>query len=135
MNKDIEIKEVKDIAIGIVPGEPDENGKTTWNVCFINLKDHAVENVLVNASGEGVLNGKEVKTSVMRYLLGTVPAKSYKKIEIVIDESVAITNRYWVSFFEGGAMLDKKYIFPPGSINSEMMTIVPLLNTAGVFLS
>lgn len=135
MNKDIEIKEVKDIAIGIVPGEPDENGKTTWNVCFINLKDHAVENVLVNASGEGIVNGKEVKTSVMRYLLGTVPAKSYKKIEIIIDESVAITNRYWVSFFEDGAMLDKKYIFPPGSINQEMMTIVPLLNVAGVFLS
>lgn len=134
MNKDIEIKAVQDIAIAAIPSEVDENGDVIWNIYFINLKKTPVENVLVNARGEGLVNGEEKKTSTMRYFLGNMEARSFKKFELMLPESLVLTNHYWVSFFEDGHMLDKKYIFPPGSINPELLKIVPIINQSGVFL-
>lgn len=134
MNKDIEIKDVLDIAIAAIPSEVDENGDVMWNIYCVNLKKTPIENVLINARGEGVVNGEEKKTSTMRYFLGNMEARSFKRFELMLPESLVLTNQYWVSFFEGGFMLDKKYIFPPGSINSELLTIVPIISESGVFL-
>jgi len=134
MNKDIEIKVVSDIAIAAIPSEVVENGDVIWNIYFINLKKSTVENVLINARGEGVVDGEEKKTSTLRYFLGNMEARSFKKFELMLPESIVLTNQYWVSFFEEGNMLDKKYIFPPGSINSQLLKIVPIINQLGVFL-
>lgn len=134
MNKDIEIKEVKDIAIAATPGEVDEKGEVMWNIYFINLKHTPVENVLINASGSGLIDGEERKTATMRYFLGNMEPRSFKRFELMLAESLALTNLFWVSFFEDGNMLDKKYIFPPGSINPELMTIVPIIRQSGVVL-
>jgi len=134
MNKDIEIKVVSDIAIAAIPSEVVENGDVIWNIYFINLKKSTVENVLINARGGGVVDGEEKKTSTLRYFLGNMEARSFKKFELMLPESIVLTNQYWVSFFEEGNMLDKKYIFPPGSINSQLLKIVPIINQLGVFL-
>ncbi len=51
-----------------------------------------------------------------------------------MEEAFALTNQYWVSFFEHEKMFDKKYIFVPDSITKKNFIMVPLLNSKGVMI-
>lgn len=133
MRKDIEHPEVKNIAIAVVP-ENTPAGQQFWSVYFLNLKRVAVEGVLVNARGYGELDGRKKETATIRYFLDVVEAQAYRKVENMIKESTAITNQYWVSFYEGEKMFDKKYIFLPESITKNNFVNVPLLNKPGVMI-
>ena len=52
MKSDIEFKKVEDIAIAIVPKDP-ELGKNEWRAHLLNLKNKPIEGVLVNSRGYG----------------------------------------------------------------------------------
>ncbi|MEO1628797.1 MAG: hypothetical protein AAFV25_26850, partial [Bacteroidota bacterium] len=64
MKKDIPQYKVEDVAIAIVPS--DEDGDL-WNSYIINLKEEPIDSVLIKSSGYGKLDGKEIKTSVLRH--------------------------------------------------------------------
>lgn len=133
MLKDIPQLKVEDVAVAVVP-EVNKEGEKEWSVYLINLKNETLEGVLVASYGYGFRNGEKVKTSTLRHFLDVVPAKSYAKVELIIENVFGLNNEYWVSFYLNKNMYDKKYLFLPGTINPEYFTSIPLLETEGVMI-
>lgn len=131
MLKDINREEVEDIAIAVVPGEDDSN---IWEVYMINLKEEGLDNVIVASKGYGMYNGEEVKTSVLRHYLGAFEPLDIRLIEPIQKEMFGLNNEYWVSFYIGKNIYDKKFIFLPESISEDNFTRVPFINRMGVVI-
>jgi len=133
MLKDIPKLVVENIIVTVVP-EEDELGDQIWSVYLVNLYDQKIEGVLVSSKGYGSRNGEEVKTSTLRHFIGNVEAKDYAKIELIIKDVFGLSNEYWISFYLGKDMYDKKYVFLPESITEENLTTIPVLNKKGVMI-
>lgn len=133
MKKDIEHPEVEDIAVAIIQ-ETGEDGEEKWYVYFLNLKNIPVTGVLVSSRGYGVIDGEEVKTSTLRHFLDDVPAMRAVKIELIMDNVFGLNNEYWVSFYIGRTIYDKKYVFLPESIIKDNFTTIPILKKQGVII-
>ncbi|HPD53196.1 MAG: hypothetical protein ACO1G7_11675 [Bacteroidota bacterium] len=134
MLKDIHRPEVKNIVLAAVKEPNEESGTMEWHVYLVNLNDEVIRGVLVSSKGYGELDGKEVKTSILRHLIGNVDPQDYARIEMIMDNLFGLSNEYWVSFYMGSDMYDKKYIFLPESIKEENFTNIPVLNKRGVML-
>ncbi|MCC6690408.1 MAG: hypothetical protein IT235_02635 [Bacteroidia bacterium] len=133
MKKDIHPPEVTDIAVAVVK-EQNEKNEVVWNVYMLNLKDVAIEGVLVTSTGYGLLQGEGRKTSTLRHFLDTIPPKQYAKIEPIMETVFGINNEFWVSFYINKVMYDKKYIFLAESINETNFSTIPLINKRGVMI-
>jgi len=133
MRKDIVPPKVEGVAMAVVR-ETDEDGAPAWYVYLINRREEALENVLISSRGYGEIAGEERKTSEMRHHLERLGPKSWARIERIVEEVFALSNQYWLSFFIGRELHDKKYIFLAGSISEEHFTQVPLMNVKGVMI-
>ncbi|MCG3166078.1 MAG: hypothetical protein POELPBGB_01854 [Bacteroidia bacterium] len=133
MKKDIEYPEVEDIAVAVVK-EKNDAGEENWYAYFINLKPIEVQNVLVSSRGYGVIDGEEIKTTTLRHFLEDIPPMSAMKIELIMENVFGLNNEYWVSFYVGKTIYDKKYIFLPESIIKENFIHIPILETEGVMI-
>ncbi|NQV76227.1 MAG: hypothetical protein HQ491_09275 [Bacteroidetes bacterium] len=133
MKKDLPENIVKNIAIAIVMESATPEAKL-WKVYLINLKNDALETVLVSSKGYGEKNGENIKTSILRHSIVNVPAKSFAEIELIDEQVFGLTNEYWLSYYIGSQIFDKKFIFVPESIVDSNMTRVPLLNKPGVMI-
>ncbi len=133
MLKDIPKLLVEKIVVAIVQ-EKDEGDVLMWNVYLINLYDEEIYGVLVSSKGYGNFEGREVKTSVLRHLIGTVESQEYAKIEPLMEDLIGLNNEYWVSFYRDKQIYDKKYVFLPESIREENLTLIPVLNKKGVMI-
>lgn len=133
MKNDIKPPKVEDIAVAIVK-EENKNNETVWNSYLINLKKQTIEGVLVSTQGYGELNGEKRKTSLFRHSLDVLEPMSFKKIELITEEVLALSNEFWVSFFLDKKMYDKKYIFLAESIHDENLISIPLINKKGVLI-
>lgn len=133
MKKDLPENIVEDIAVAVVL-ESETPDSRVWNVYVINLKKMSITTVLVTSTGYGLVNKEEVKTSTLRHMIDEVPANSFAKIE-AIDESVfGLTNEYWLSYYIGREIFDKKFIFLPESIVDANIIKIPLINKPGVMV-
>jgi hypothetical protein len=135
MRKDIEIKEVIDIAIAIIPrAEGEEDGDYFWDAWLINLKQQPIKSVLVNSTGYGERAGEQVKTSSMRYFWEVLEPGAFVKIEPVQVELFDLANEFWLSFSLDDYLFDKKFVFTPGTLDAINFTKVPLINRQGVLI-
>lgn len=125
--------EVRDIVIAVVLEEASAEEKT-WKVYLVNLKDEALETVMISSKGYGVKDGKEVKTSVLRHAFPRVEAREYALVEMIDEQVFGLNNEFWLSYYQQGTLYDKKFIFLPESIVEENMVRVPLLNKPGVII-
>lgn len=135
MIKDIDRPRVEHIAIAAVPSPNEETGVDEWYIYLMNMKNVAITNVLVSSRGYGRVRDEEVKTSELRHFVEELPAQSYVKIEPIMDELFALNNQYWVSFYVGEQIFDKKYIFLAESILKDNLTDIPLMGQKGVMIS
>jgi hypothetical protein len=133
MLKDIPSHQVKDIAIAIVK-EENELNETIWNVYLINLKVNSIEGVLVSSKGYGDRDGESIKTSTLRHVLPDLPPNSFARIEPIMEEVFGLTNEYWISFYEGNILYDKKYIFLAESVTDSNLTTIPVIGKKGVMI-
>ena len=133
MLKDIPKLEVENLAVAIVR-ELNEESEPIWNAYVINLYDQQIHNVLVSSKGYGSFEGREVKTSVLRHLIGNIDAQDYAKIEHIMDNLFGLSNEFWVSFYIGKNIYDKKYVFLPETIKEENLTLIPVLKKRGVMI-
>lgn len=133
MRKDIHAPKVEGIAMAVVR-EADEEGEEGWFVYLINQNDTAIENVLVSSRGYGELDGESRKTSELRHFIQELGPRSWAKIERIVEDVFGLSNQYWLSFYIGTVLHDKKYIFLAGSIEEQNFTTVPLMNTRGVMI-
>lgn len=129
MKKDIEIPSVEGVSVAVVKELNEEKTHEVYNVYILNLKEVEITNVMVSSKGYGInsLTEERINTSVLRHFLGTIGAKSVAKIEPIVEEVFGINNEYWVSFFDGDRMFDKKYIFLAETIIESNMIAVPLM--------
>src|SRR5687768_11665377 len=133
MKKDIVVPVVENVAVAVVR-ETNDKGEQEWNVYLLNMREEPIEGVLVTSEGYGELNGELRKTSTLRHFLDTVPARSFSKIEPIMENVFGLNNQFWVSFYANKVMYDKKYVFLAESITEDNMITIPLLNKKGVMI-
>jgi len=130
MKKDIQIPEVSEIFMAIVKEHNEEFQCEDWNAYIINNKTVDIEMVLIVSKGYD--EDKLIETSLMRHKIEKLPANSFAKVELLSNEVLKLSNFFNVTFFEGNAMFDKKYLFEKGSIKEGSLRMIPLLNKRGI---
>jgi hypothetical protein len=134
MIRDIEIPEVKNVTLAVArkqkPGESDE-----WSVYLINSNSFPIENTLVASKGYGLKDGEEQRTSVLRHFLETVPALSTAFVEPIDPAVFHLNNEYWVSYYIGSTIYDKRFVFVPDSICESNIRYIKELDMEGILHS
>ncbi|SOD12960.1 hypothetical protein [Pedobacter xixiisoli] len=133
MKKDLPQNIVEDVAIAVVLMSETPEVKN-WTVYLVNLKNEPITNVLITSKGYGEKDGKQVKTSLLRHSIGDVAAQSYAGVEAIDTEVFGLTNEYWLSYYIGNTIYDKKFIFLPESIVDVNLIRIPLVNKPGVMI-
>jgi hypothetical protein len=126
------IEPVKDIAVAVVP--EDEDGEITWMVYLLNLKNKELTNIIVTANGYGEVNDKPAKTSTLRYFIEKIAPRGYSPVELIMKDVFGLNNEYWVSFYIGQNIYDKKFVFLAESILESNFVTIPLLDKKGVMI-
>ena len=131
MKKDIHIPEVKDVYIAVVHDYNDDYKVYDWNAYIINDKAVDLEMVIIVTKGYS----EAKKTATFRKKIEVLPAKSFAKIELLLDDVLAINNRFDVSFFENNTVFEKSFEFRKNTINENALQNIPLMNVKGVLKS
>src|SRR5690606_1697072 len=111
-------------------GEQDE-----WKVYLLNKNDFPIENTLVASKGYGLKDGEKQETSILRHFLETVPAQSTALVEPIDPAVFHLNNEYWVSYYIGRKIFDKRFVFVPDTICEENLTFIKELDMEGVLHS
>jgi hypothetical protein len=133
MKKDLPENIVEDIAIVVALASETPEVKN-WTVYLVNYKNETITNVLVTSKGYGEKDGKDVKTSLLRHFIGDVSSQGFAGIEAIDTAVFGLTNEYWLSYYIGNTIYDKKFIFLPESIVDENLIKIPILNMPGVMI-
>jgi hypothetical protein len=131
MKEHINFDPVEGVSVAIAT-DTNELGQEQWSVYLINNNNVDLDNVLVSSKGYGQVNGEEIRTSVLRHMFVQVPPKSFVKVELIDPGIFHIYNEYWVSYYIGRQIYDKKFIFVPDSIVEENLIDIAMLNLRGV---
>lgn len=134
MIKDIKIPEVKNVTLAVVQ-EKNNLQQAEWEVYLINNNPVAIENTLVASSGYGEKDGEHQRTSTLRHFLQTVPSNGFALIEPLDDKVLHLNNEYWVSYYIGSQIYDKRFVFVPDSIKEENLTHIKEIGQKGILHS
>ncbi len=134
MKKDIEIPEVKNVTLAVVREKSILN-QDEWKVYLINNNPFAIENTLVASTGYGEKEGEQQRTSTLRHFLETVPAKGTTMVEPIDSKLFHLNNEYWVSYYVGNQIYDRRYVFVPETICEGNLTFIKELEMEGVLHS
>jgi hypothetical protein len=131
MRKDIFFPPVEGIKLAIVRTSEVDN---IWEVHIINNNDHLIEGVIIVSKGygENKQNGDKLQTSVLRHLIESIPAKGTALIEPLDGSLLHLFNEYWVSYYVGKQIYDKRFVFVPESVVETNYSFIPELNRQGV---
>jgi hypothetical protein len=132
MIKDIKIPEVKNVTLAVARKNSVES---EWKVYLINNNDFPIENTLVASKGYGEKEGEQQRTSTLRHFLETVPANSAVLVEPIDPALFHLTNEYWVSYYIGRQIYDKRFVFVPDAIREENVSYIKELEMEGVLHS
>lgn len=133
MIKDLPENKVEDIAIAVaLEGETVDT--KVWYVYLINLKKEPIENVLITSRGYGERNGEQVKTSTLRHMFPVVNSQQSVLVEPIDEQTFGLNNEYWLSYYIGTNIYDKKFIFLPESIVDSNFIKLPVVNKPGVMI-
>jgi hypothetical protein len=133
MIKDIIVPEVKNVTLAVArTGAADAH---EWKVYLINNNDTPLENTLVASKGYGEKDGEKQNTSILRHFLETVPAHSSALIEPIDPAVFHLNNEYWVSYYIGAQIYDKRFVFVPDTICEENVSFIKELEMEGVLHS
>ncbi len=134
MISDIKIPEVKNVTLAVARnkyiGQSDE-----WKVYLINNNNFALENTLVASKGYGEKDGEPQRTSILRHFLDTIAPNSAMMIEPIDPAVFHLNNEYWVSYYIGSQIYDKRFVFVPDSICEENISFIKELEMEGVLHS
>ncbi|GAB4490902.1 MAG: hypothetical protein OHK0045_16070 [Raineya sp.] len=131
MKKDIEFPEVEGIQIAIARKKNEED-KYEWFAYLLNTKEIDLHNVIITCSGYGEIDGEARSTSTLRYFFELVPALSTYLIEPLSPEIFALSSQYWVSYYIGNQIFDKKFIFTPELIERAEYIYIKQIDLEGI---
>ena len=128
MKKDIEIPVAKDVHVVVIREWNDKFLSKEWNAYLINNRSDTIEMTIVVSKG---FDGDK-KTSTMRHGIGIVDAKSFKKIEFLQEEVLALNNEFFVTFFAENKLFEKRFLFPKNTISENSLTAIPIIEKDGI---
>lgn len=131
MKKDINFLPVEGVQIVIARKENVSSGYD-WQVFLINQNRVPIKTVFVTSKGYGQKNEEEQKTSTLRHFFVEVKPGAHEVVESIMPDVFHLNNEYWVSYFIGDQIFDKKFIFVPDSIVEENLVTVPALGLEGI---
>jgi len=134
MKKDIDIPEVKNVTLAVVR-EKNLVNQEEWKIYLINNNDFPIENTLVASRGYGEKDGEEQRTSTLRHFLETVKGKSSAIVESIDPKVFHLNNEYWVSYYIGREIYDKRFVFVPDTICEENLVFIKEIEKEGVLHS
>lgn len=132
MKRDIEFPEVKDVGLAAFKTEKEE-GKF-WEVYILNLKPADIKNVLIATKGYGRKDKEQVQTSALRHYFEAIEAGASRMVELIPHDLRGITNEFWVSFYIGNQIFDKKFLFLPDTLLDKNLTEVPGMDRKGILI-
>ena len=125
---------VKKVTLAVV-SEKNVLLQQEWMVYLINSNEVPIENTIVSSTGYGEKNGERQKTSTLRHFLQTVPANSSALVEPIHSDVFHLNNEYWVSYYIGRQLFDKRFVFVPDTIREENLSFIKELEREGVLHS
>ncbi len=128
MKNDILIPPVEGVNLAIAPDDPAADSSTGWSVWLLNQNDFPLATVLVVSEGYGEHEGRPVTTSRLRYFFEEIGARHAVRVEPIDPALFHLNNQYWVSYYRGAQIYDKKYVFVPGALESGNLTPIALLD-------
>jgi hypothetical protein len=128
VKKDIEIPVAKDVYVAIVREWNEEYLDKDWNAYIINSQTNPIELTMVVSKGYD----DDRKTSIMRHAIGDVAAKSYKKIEVVQDDVLTLTNEFFVTFYADNKLYEKRFVFEKDTVTENNLINIPLIEKEGI---
>jgi hypothetical protein len=131
MKKDIAIPTVEGVYIAVVR-KMNEIQQAEWYVYLINENEYALENLLVSSRGYGEIGGETRQTSTLRQAFGVIAPKTQVLIEPIQPEVFPLNNEFWISFYVGETIYDKRYTFVPESIIEDNLIRIEQLNLMGI---
>lgn len=134
MRKDIQIPEVKQVYMAALLEHNLDFNANNWYIYLINDTDKVLEMPLIVSRAYGTVNKEQVKTSTLRHSFQELQPYTALKIEFVEDQVFPLYNEFMVTYFVGNQMFDKKYVFQPNSINTNAMTLLPVIERLGVLI-
>ena len=138
MKQDITFDPVEGVSVAVIPDDTAlaSEGQAIWQVYLLNHNAFPLQNVIVNANGYGLQDdGEKVRTSTLRYVFEEVPPHTAVPVEPIDSALFHLNNQYWVSYYHGPQIFDKKFIFVPDSIVANNFTHIALLDRVGVLHS
>lgn len=131
MKKDITRSKVEGVYVAIARDakKPDDHH---WFVYLINDNDYTLENVLVTSEGFGKLKGENRKTSILRQFFDKVDPRSFEVVEPIDPEIFVLCQKFWVSYYLGREIYDKKYIFLPEALTEKFIKPIDLIGMDGI---
>ncbi len=133
MLKDIDMPKVTEVGVAIAK-EENELGDELYYAYLINMSNEVIENILIRSSGYGEHEGNVFETTELRRFYDRLDKKSSMKIEPVLKEALVLSNQYWVSFYIGKVLYDRKYVFVPGSVDPTHFITLPFVDLEGVMI-
>jgi len=132
MKKDIQIPKVTGVSMAIVKEYNNEFQCDDWNAYIINNKNVDIEMILIVSKGYN--ESKQIKTAILRHKIDKLPAKSYAKVELLLNDVIKLSNVFNVTFFEENVVYDKKFLVKKGMINDGALRVISLLNKRGILI-
>lgn len=133
MLKDIDMPKVTAVGVAIAR-EENELGDELYYAYLINMSNEVIESILIRSSGYGEHEGNVFETTELRRFYDRLDKKSSMKIEPVLKEALVLSNQYWVSFYIGKVLCDRKYVFVPGSVDPTNFITLPFVDQEGVMI-
>ncbi len=132
MKKDIAFPEVRNVAIAIAREDSEDS---VWSVFLINLNPFPLKSVFISSRGYGEIQAEARETSKLRWFFEEIGSNEAVRVEAIVEEVFGLHNEYWVSYFVGSQVYDKRFVFLAESIKESNFTSIPLLNIRGVMIS
>ncbi len=134
MKEDIERPKVENVTLAVTR-EVNELDAEEWKVHLLNQNSFDLENILITSKGYGEKDGEKQETSTLRHYLESLSSHSSFMVEPIQPELFHLNNEYWVSYYAGGKMYDKRFVFLPDSIQEDHLHFIDMLNLHGVLHS
>lgn len=128
MKKDIKFPKVEGVSLAIGRQPIEAADAYEYRVYIINENAFPLSNVIINSTG---YNDTQ-KTSTLRHFLETLEPHSVAPIELIEVDLFALVNQFWVSYYRGDKVFDKKFVFLPESITDENFRYIEALDLEGV---
>jgi hypothetical protein len=134
MKKDIIFHPVQGVHVAVVR-KVNEHNTAEWNVVVINSNDQPITSVFVTSKGYGNTESglnSEQKTSTLRHFFPEIEAGKHTFVEAIMPDVFHLNNEFWISYFLGNQIYDKKFIFVPDSIVEDNVIEIAPLGLEGV---